>query len=300
MKRTVFAAAIIVMLTAGTWLTGCNRVLIAVDSGPLTTKEYSFGDFSAVDVGSAFKVDIIPADSFSVKVTAGENLFKNIKVVKTGSTLKIYIEDWHFTIGDQTLEARITMPGLQGLNLSGAAKGTVKGFRSGHDFSAEISGASTLDMDMETGNFTGEISGASKVTARLKSTSADIGLSGAGKLKMDIETGSFVDEISGASEAAGSLKAASTTLDITGASKIQLSGSGGNLKLTGSGASEAVLAGFKIQDADITLSGASHADLDIDGKLNVSLSGASELVYGGNPILGDRLDVTGGSKLQHR
>lgn len=300
MKRTIFAAAIIVILIAGILLTGCDRVLIAVGSGPLTTKEYSFSDFNAVDVGSAFKVDVIPSDNFSVKVTAAENLFKNIKVVKTGSTLKIYIEEWHLLIGDETLEARITMPGLQGLNLSGAASGTAKGFKSGNDFCAQISGASTLDIDMETGNFTGEISGASKVTAKLKSTGADIRQSGAGKLKMDMETGSFVYEISGASEATGSLKAASTAIDITGASKIQLSGSGGNLQLTGSGASGAALNGFKIQDADIALSGASQAELDIDGRLNVSLSGASELTYGGNPTLGDIFDVTGGSKLEHR
>jgi hypothetical protein len=52
-------------------------------------------------------------------------------------------------------------------------------------------------------------------------------------------------------------------------------------------------------DANIELSGASHASLEINGKLDVSLSGASSLGYGGNPTLG-RLDVTGASSIKQK
>jgi hypothetical protein len=202
--------------------------------------------------------------------------------------------------GARTLEARITMPDLTGLEISGATKGTVRGFKSGNDLNARISGASTLDLDVETGNFISKISGSSKVTARIKSTSTDIEISGASKLTLDMDTGNFVYESSGASDASGGLKAASTTIHLTGASEMQFTGSGGDLKLIGSGASEATLRGFNIEDADIHLSGATHADVDINGRLSVSLSGGSELRYGGNPILGDKMDITGGSRLEHR
>ncbi|OGO44884.1 MAG: hypothetical protein A2137_03145 [Chloroflexi bacterium RBG_16_58_8] len=300
MKRAIFFIAIITVLIAGVTLTGCRRVLITGEDGQLTTKEYSFTGFTVVDVGSAFKVTITPSEAYRVKITAGETIFKNIRVVQAGNTLRIGTEGFYFPLGERTLLAEITMPELLGLDLSGASKGTARGFKTSRDFKADISGASTLDAEMETGRFDMEVSGASEIVARVKSASAAIEQSGASTLNLDMETGSFVHELSGASEASGTLKASNIAIDVTGASEVRLTGSVGNLVLTGSGASEINLAGFNIKDADINLSGATHAAIDITGKLNVTLSGASELKYGGNPTLGERIDISGGSKLEKR
>jgi hypothetical protein len=302
-RRSLCTAFASIAIAAGMLLAGCSLLVTTRDSGVLTTRDFDFTDFTSVEVGSAFTVDISPSDApsaYSVKVTTQEGLFKQVRVVKTGDLLKINLDWPGVFFGTRILQVRITMPELRSLALSGATKGTVNGFRSVVDLDSRISGASTLDLNVEAGDFTGEISGASHLTGRIKSASADIELSGASSLAGDVETGDFVCQASGASDFTGSVKASSTTVRLAGASEIQFTGSGGDLKLNGSGASDAKLAGFSVHNADIGLSGASHADVDAGGRLEVSLSGASKLKYGGTPTLGNRMDITGGSTLVHR
>jgi hypothetical protein len=260
MKRNIIIIGLVLLLAAGLLLAGCTRVVINVDNGPTVTRNYDFANFTSIEVGFAFELEVIPADTYRVTITAGENLFDYIEVSKSGDTLKIDVKNLIINFRTSP-KVEITMPELRGLNLSGAAKGSAKGFKSAKDFDGTFSGASELDMDMETGSFKFEASGASRVTGRLEATGADFALSGASRAKLD--------------------------------------GSAGNIKLDGSGASQADLADFTVNDADINLSGASHASLVINGKLDVTLSGASSLEYGGNPTLGN-LDITGGSQLRRQ
>jgi hypothetical protein len=257
MKRIAPAIVLITVLTTVAILAGCIPVLI--HAGLTETREYNISDFTGIEIGHAFKIDITPSDKYSIAITAGENVFKYIDVYKSGNTLKIEVKGLHWPFVNTKLEAKITMPEIHGLNLSGAAQGNAKGFKSSQDFSLMLSGASTLDMDMEAGSFKSEISGASKLT--------------------------------------GSLKASSSSIELSGASNIKLKGSGGNILIDGSGASHFELTDFTANDADIELSGASHASLDISGKMDVSLSGASSLRYAGNPTMG-RLDITGASDIK--
>jgi hypothetical protein len=260
MKKYALVLGLILLLVSGAILAGCAHVEISTDNGPTTTRDYDFTDFTGIEIGHAFELEVTPSDTYKVTITAGKNILEHINVSKSGSTLKIDMDKWLFN-WHSTPKATITMPDLQGLNLSGACQGNVRGFKSSHDFKLSLSGASDLDMDMEMGNFESEISGASKLK--------------------------------------GSLKASSSSIELSGASEVRLSGSGGNIIVDGSGASQAELTDFTVNDADIELSGASHASLDINGKIDVSLSGASSLRYGGNPTLG-KLDVTGASEIKQK
>lgn len=98
----------------------------------------------------------------------------------------------------------------------------------------------------------------------------------------------------------GSLQAVSTTVRLSGSSDIELSGSGGDLKVTGSGSSRAMLNGLESGNAAFELSGSTRADINVYGELSVSLSGGSDLIYGGNPALVGKTAITGGSRLEHR
>ena len=162
-------------------MTGCIRRDITENNGPVTAQSYNNTGFTGVDIGSALKFEITAGDSYNVTITAGQNLFDHIKVVQTGSMLKIYTEGW--TIGwwwgHSTPKVTISMPTLQKLYVSGAADGSVSGFKSDKDFTLKASGASHLDMDMDAGALTAEISGASDINGRLTATGSDINLSGA-------------------------------------------------------------------------------------------------------------------------
>ena len=260
MKRTIIITGLVLILTSGMLLTGCKRVAIDSDTGPQVTRSYDFTDFTRIEIGYAFKLEVVPADTYSITIRATESAFDHIKVIKSGDRLEIGLDRPFFHLFRSPV-VKITMPELRGLYLSGASEGNVKGFRSSHDFDLTLSGASELDMDMETGSFVAELSGASDVSGYLEATSCDI--------------------------------------DLSGASRIELSGSGGNVKLEASGASEMDLGDFTVNDADIHFSGASDGSLDINGRLDVDLSGASSLEYSGNPTLGD-FDLSGGSELERR
>ena len=52
--------------------------------GPVRTQTYNFTDFTRIDVGHAFRVEITQSDSYSISITAPENLFNVIQVSKEG------------------------------------------------------------------------------------------------------------------------------------------------------------------------------------------------------------------------
>jgi len=232
-------------------------------SGNLVTQEFEFSDFTRVEVGSAFQVEIVQADSYRVSVTADDNLFEYIQVSKVGETLKIGLKLLPMRPLFTTLRAEISMPQIYDLNLSGATRGTVSGFSSTENLDIELSGASSLNLaEMSAGDVEFELSGASRVSG-------------------DITAGG------------------DARLDLSGASSVQLQGSAGDLVIDASGASRVELDNFPVASADVKLSGASGATVNLDGRLDADLSGASRLRYIGEPTMGD-IDTSGGSTLSKK
>jgi len=98
-------------------LAGCGGVLTG--SGNVETKEYTFSDFNEVEISSAFEFDISQSSSYSVRVTADDNVLEKVEVTKEGNTLKIGLKTIP-SLGPATLKAEVTMPELRGLSVSGA------------------------------------------------------------------------------------------------------------------------------------------------------------------------------------
>lgn len=260
MKKILPAALLIGVLICGGMLAGCKTVLIDVEEGPLTAKTYDFTDFTGVEVGHAFELEVTPADNYSVTITARQGVLDHVDVTKSGSTLKIDTDTWFLTWHSNP-KVTITMPSLQRVDLSGAAQGEARGFRSASDFEVELSGASDLDLDMEVGAFKADISGASSLSGNLEATSSDI--------------------------------------ELSGASNATLTGTGGDLVINASGASRDNLTGYTGNDASVELSGASSAELTVNGRMDVHLSGASKLEYFGDATLGS-IEISGASDLEHK
>ena len=231
--------------------------------GPSTGKEYSVQGFSEVDVSSAVEFEITQSPNYSVRATGDEKLIERLQVEVSGQTLRIGLNCGHRVFpgfsSSGKVKAIVTMPTLKKLAASGASTGTAKGFTSGDDFDLTLSGASGAEIGVEAGKTTVAVSGAGRVT--------------------------------------GELKAKSTELKLSGASRCELTGTGGDARLDSSGASQANLSEFQIQNADVDLSGASRARINMNGTLNADLSGASSLEYTGNVVLGKK-SVTGVSKMK--
>ena len=109
--------------------------------------------------------------------------------------------------------------------------------------------------------------------------------------------GRFTIKISGASHLEGDLQAGQMDVRVSGASGVDLKGSGASLILDGSGASHIEMEDFTVDSAQVDLSGASTAHLDVtDNICPVDLSGASRLFYSGDPAFRD-FETSGASSI---
>jgi len=263
MKKALISIVFLVAVLSLLGFPGCK----GLNSGSnIITEKKDVKDFTMLDIGSAFEVDIKKSDTYSLTIEAEENLIDYIEVTQTGTSLRIYLSPRHlftdFTLANRKMKAVITMPNLYGLALSGASKGTVTGFSSQANLNLEASGATTLKLEnMAAGNTQIEVSGASTMTGNL--TAADV---------------NFV---------------------VSGASTLNLSGSATVMVVEISGASRADLEQFKTKIVTSEVSGASQATIHVEQALNVEVSGASSLYFVGNPTLGTT-NISGASTIKHK
>ena len=258
MKKAVMLIVVVLLLLL--LVPGCFGLITG--SGNLETREFNYSDFTRIEVGNAFEVEVVQSGSFGISVTADDNIFDYLNVAKSGETLKIWLKSG-YSYGNHTAIAEISMPQLYQLDFSGATHGIVRGFSSSHDFNLELSGASSLNInDMTAGNLRFGISGASSVT---------------GNIVADGDA----------------------HFNLSGASSVSLSGSADDLDADASGASSLGLDDFTVHNVSIELSGASNGTINLDGTLNADLSGASRLYYIGEPTLGD-LDTSGSSSISKK
>jgi hypothetical protein len=242
MRKAVVIIAIVVVVAVICILLilrGWPGVLIG--SGNLETEEYAFANFTRVEVSSAFVFEIKKSSSYSINVTADDNVIDRVQISQDGQTLKIKVGGVP-SLRRVTLKASVTMPQLGGLTVSGASRGTAANFNSTEAVSIVVSGASRV---------TGDI------------TAGDIGL------------------------------------DVSGASTVQLEGSADDMTATVSGASRFSLGDFAVNNADVNISGASTGTINLDDRLDANVSGASTLLYIGDPVMGT-INVSGASTLSKK
>jgi hypothetical protein len=179
----------------------CNGLGIAITgSGTPVTKTYDFSGFTGIAAGSAFRVELTQGAAFHVEVTTDDNVAEQLRVEKSGSTLQLHL-DPNLSLRNVTLNARVTMPELSELRLSGATDTTLAGFKSDKPLMVELSGASRLKGDVVAGEATLEVSGASQAHLTGRSRKLSVSASGAGQADCsEFDSGDTRADASGASQ----------------------------------------------------------------------------------------------------
>jgi hypothetical protein len=247
MKKTVIIVIAIVAVVAAIStviaLRGWPDALVG--SGNLENQQYDLADFTEVEIGSAFEFEVKQSSSYSINITADDNVMEYVQVSKDGQTLKIRLRTGiGIFLGpvSATLKASVSMPQLHGLTASGASHGTVSGFSSAEDLDVTVSGASRVTGDITAHN---------------------------------------------------------VQFGISGASTIQLEGSANDIDANVSGASHLSLDEFVVNNADVNFSGASSGTVNLNGRLDANLSGASTLWYIGEPTSTD-INTSGASTVSRK
>ncbi|MFC1962516.1 head GIN domain-containing protein [Chloroflexota bacterium] len=259
-RKIVSCVALVIIMSMLVIVTGCvpGTGPAVTGSGKLGTRDMDYSDFTKIEVGYAFDIDITKADSYSVRITVDDNLYEYLDINKRGDTLHIGLKP-NYNYVNIIRKATINLPDLRGLGLSGASKANVMGFSSSHSMDFDLSGASHMYI------------------SNMKTRDIKIGLSGA-------------------SSVSGSITMADGRFDLSGASSLELGGSAIDVSIGASGASHGRLRNLSVVDASVNLSGASDATINAAGRVDGSLSGASKLYYTGNPTLGS-INASGGSTI---
>lgn len=234
--------ALLVLVAGCVYIPGAGSVNIR-GSGNTVTKDYDLAGFTRVAAGSAFQVEVNQGEQFAVAITVDDNLVEHLDVEKSGDTLRIYLQPRvSLSFTRITLKASVTMPKLEGLELSGATRTVVSGFESEGPLDVEVSGASTLRGDIGCDRARIEASGASTVELEGAATDANLEASGASTLRLD---------------------------------------------------------DFPVTNANVNVSGASRANVNVSGKLNGEASGASTVQYTGNPS-SVKVNTSGASSVREK
>ncbi|MHB0875022.1 MAG: head GIN domain-containing protein [Anaerolineae bacterium] len=191
----------------------------------MVTREYEVEGFTGIDAGSAFEIEVAQGDEFHVDVTAEEGTFRYIEVDTTGSVLRLHLNhSGFFSFGRATLRARVTMPRLESLDLSGASRCDLKDFGA-EDVEIALSGASKLSGELQAARLTFDLSGASSTTLEGSVDAIDATLSGASALDLrDAPAATAAVELSGASSARIDVSER-LRYDLSGGSTLRYSGS---------------------------------------------------------------------------
>ena len=242
-------------------LAGCIDYNRVVGSKNIETRQFDYSGFKRIEVSNAFKVDVTRSDTYGVSITLNDNLFDELDISMSGDTLRIGINPFtHFV--NTTQHAAISLPELDALTITGACQAVVSGFQSDGTLDLEVTGASGMEID------------------DLKAADTNI-------------------KVIAASHLSGSLVTNNANFNVTGASNIDLTGSASKMQVDVIGASHVALTDFIVGDASVTAVGASTAEVEVHGTLDINISGVSTLTYGDNPKLG-KVEVSGVSSLRRR
>lgn len=214
----LFFTALILSLVNG--FTGIK----VIGSGNLVSKTYDYGDFTEVKAQNGMHVELTRADSFTIEVVTDDNAIEYVQVSKSGNTLSIKPKP-NVAFRDTTLTAKVTMPELHKIELSGGSHLNLTGFNSTHDLSVKLSGGSHVSdfitpSDITAGNVDFNLSGGSHVRLTGSANDLDIDCSGGSHIDLEGFSADNADiNLSGGSHATVNISD-TLNVDISGGSKV--------------------------------------------------------------------------------
>lgn len=181
MKSVLRKNAAVAILLAAILFAGIEAIAQRNVKGSknVTVVEYQVDNFSAIEVGSAFKVFIERTDSPFVKIETDDNLHEQIS---------LRVSDGKLLIGSKgitnptKLNVFVYYTSLVAADVSGAASLKTNNQLKGKEFVLNVSGASKASLDLDVDQLISEISGASATTLEGRAVVHITEVSGAAKL----------------------------------------------------------------------------------------------------------------------
>lgn len=279
MKSIIRIAVVFAAMTIG--------LFSASGAGVPVAKSYDFTGFNKLEFSWVWAVEVVPGSSWSIDVEVTEEAMPYVDVNMIGSTLTLGVRNLPRELSNgrnwnPTAKARITMPELCDVKMSGATKMSVAGSLNVRgEFELDAAGAAVVSkLDLTADKLDLDCSGATKATITAKVRDASLDISGACKINADVT-------------------ADSAEIEASGAASVKLAGKVNKLDVDCSGACDLNLLQTDVRSAMVELSGAAKCHVNALEKLAVELSGASSCRYADNAGLKvDIISVSRGASLK--
>ncbi|KAF0140114.1 MAG: hypothetical protein FD122_2749 [Stygiobacter sp.] len=172
MKNRMILAALLALVT----LSACTVWGIR-GNGRMKEQNRNVVEFTRIDAGGAFSINVYVGKAPSLRISAEENLLQYIKTSVKGGTL--YIDTKKNLNPKKEITIDITTPSLSALEASGANNVDVVGINE-KEFTVNLSGAGSVDLKGIAEKVRAELSGAGNIDAKeLKAKECYICVSGA-------------------------------------------------------------------------------------------------------------------------
>lgn len=232
-------------------------------------------DFTAISASSGWDLIISQGKQPSVTIEVSENFIDRAKIEVKKGVLRISLEkidtkiNWRIIEGNKKtlLRAYITVTDLKEIAASGGVDVSFETPFKSDVFKLNMNGGSDLNrLTLDCNSFMGNFSGGSD---------AKIQFSNAEAIKVDASGGSDVNLYN--------LNAQQCTVRAAGGSDIKLTGSVEAFDIEASGGSDVSADELNAKHCLAQFSGGSDAKIRVSNKLNIALSGTSDVVCYGNP-----------------
>ncbi|MEO1171459.1 MAG: head GIN domain-containing protein [Myxococcota bacterium] len=201
--------------------------------------------FTRISASSAFEIEVRQGSEHTAEIIVDDELKEALIARVRGGTLELGLENrdsfWgRKKSGNKTMRAKVTLPRLTGLDLSGATDVNLIGIDIEGTFDIDASGASDINGELRATEIQVDLSGASDLTLKGYAVRARIDCSGASDVNLfDFTTDTATVSASGASDVEIDVReeidaTASGTADITysGAATIGRSNASGRAEIS--------------------------------------------------------------------
>ncbi len=166
-------------------IAGCN-VDCENGSGNEKSEFRNLKTFSAVETSGSVKLVLKQDSAQQVKITADDNVLSHIRTKVSGDVLRIEMDGNFCNTGPVTIYLAARQ--FSGLKTSGSVEVESEGTLNTGDFALDLSGSSTVTLDLSAADLTTVSDGSSVVTLSGQARSHAVKISGSG----DIRAGDFV------------------------------------------------------------------------------------------------------------
>jgi len=154
---------------------------VTISAFSQNTETRSLDNFSAVSVGEAIKLVLIPGNKNEAKIMATNVDLDEIETRVFGSRLKIELSGNRYR--NIEVEIQLTYKQLEELDVSSAANVTTKGAIKADELEISVSSAGNARLEVEVASIDAEVSSSGDLVLAGKATAQRVNVSSAGEYK---------------------------------------------------------------------------------------------------------------------